>query len=47
MKRVTQETFARKCRNGEWECVWEPNSFGMATVRSTATNRTFQVRVGA
>ncbi len=46
MQNVKKETFERKCRDGEWECEFEPNAFGTAQVRVTATGRRRQVRVG-
>ena len=45
MTRVSQQTFERKCRRGDWECEYEPTRGGYAQVRSTATNRRFTVQV--
>lgn len=45
MRTVTRQVFEQKCREGVWDCEFEPNSFGRATVRSVATNRRFMVTV--
>ena len=43
MRTVTRQTFERKCRDGEWDCEWEPNAFGYATVRNPKNNNRFMV----